>query len=106
MVAGTNRDPVLVEDRAYVVRMHAFDGKSQNARFFGGGAYDLYTRYIRETLCSILEQFMFVRCSRREIDRVYVIDSGAESDSGGRNPVANGSGEPAGSPSHGIHQTA
>ena len=80
MMAGTNGYSLLIEDRADIVRMYAFDRKRQNARLIGGRPDDPDFGNVRQTSRRIFKKRMFVFGCRVEINGVQIIDRGTESD--------------------------
>ena len=83
MMAGTDGDALLVEDRADVVRVNVLDRKRQNARFFAAVPMICDARDIGQTLGRIFEQVVFVRRGGFKIDRIYIIDRRSKPDAGG-----------------------
>jgi hypothetical protein len=68
VMAGADRDAVLVEDRAEIVRVHPVDDEGHEARLLGRGADHGEPRNGAEGRVRAREQCVLVRVRGREIE--------------------------------------
>src|SRR5437868_790305 len=80
MVAGSNGDAMLIQDRADVVGMNSIYDKRNDAGLLPRIADHAYTRNRRDHASRVLEQVSLVFASCFHADTFEVIDRGAEAD--------------------------
>ena len=83
MVSRPNRNALLIQDRADIMRMDTLDDKGEYRRLVRGGPDQSNRGNRRQRLCGIVQQFTFVSGDRVHSDGQQVVDGGAESDASG-----------------------
>src|SRR6266404_9849816 len=80
VMAGADRDTVVIEDRSDVVRVYAVEHEGKYARFSPRGPDDAQAVDSRESCGGILQQITFMGHRSLKIDTVQIVDRGTESD--------------------------
>ena len=85
MMTGANRDAVLVENGAKIVRVRAGDHEGNQARLGARGADDAQVLETAQGARRVLEQRMLVSVGRLKIEAAQKFDRGTKSE--GADPV-------------------